>query len=326
MKKQLFLLPAILLCASCNYQSNSFHREFFHNSKKAYLTFCPRRSEERNLPGTGFNDDDPYSYYLDEYLNSDESYKELTYKKRDGYLAIYMKISDTEKTEYFEKGYFESDEFKSGLEIYYISQKFDALNRREGIKNGTSRYVFKDFKQLDERVYEHKETLTSIISYVDVFDGGNKLYTTYIHYNLETFKSEDFYFDVITYTGDPSLANDKTYSSFPHEGTFISKVYPDSDVDSNFFSSKYLNTYFPILKDNHKNLFIVSLSNFRLETIIDNQIKYILIPNYAIEENESSWGKYLDSIIDIDNERITKKHHTGNITYIKVPISKLHDL
>ena len=194
-----------MLClTSCDIHRDSFHREFYHDYKNSYLTFTLKDKYEIMAPGDGFFSDFDYEEYLDFYFNEndddDHNIKELTYKKRDGYVAIYFKENSIDyhliKSMY---GFdinepLSSNELNSGLGVYDICLEYNALNYIcPLIEKPKSRLIFKDFDSLTSDVYNSNHLLVGLISYVDVYEGDNKLLTTYYHYSLDDFKPVNFY-------------------------------------------------------------------------------------------------------------------------------------
>ena len=310
------------LC-SCSLNNNSFHREFYHGNKESLQTFTRMIDIDDSAPGSSLNDWN-YSKYLDVLIGKDTGdfeFKEYTYKMRPGYVGIYFDIS---KTEIDNLQLSELEESKNISAFYSLVGMFNLYNiQNPSIKDGYSRLSFKDFTTLTPDVYLKNKNLVALISYVDVFEGENKVYTTYYHYNTETFLSEDFFTFELLAGRDPALGKIyKTYSSFPQEGTFLN-INVSKQLRGNYFSEKYLNTFLPIIKNNAGSGISLALSSFRFETETINDEKYIYIPKYLLEENPESWGEYLSLITSKDNEIITKSHHTGSIEYYKVALNCL---
>ena len=308
-------LISIILLNSCNYYSDSFHKEFYDGTDKSYETFGYDHSYFYS-DGNMFVEND-WSTYLNSYFKKD-NLKTLSYKNREGYVAIYFKSIESDKNITSISNLLSKNYSNRGLNHIYDLVTFTNYCYKD-LKNddGYSRLIFKDFSELNESVYDCDHHLAAIISYVDVFEGDRKLYTTYTHYALDTFKTLDF----VTYelNGDlaPELRSNRTYSFFPNEGNFLNFV-PGNSKGGNLFESKYLNTFFKFGLSNQ-----TTLSSFRLEIIDDN---YLLIPKYAVEENHNSWGEYIKVFASEDINIVSKEHHTGSIEYYKVSVDELKDI
>jgi hypothetical protein len=332
MKKYPILLLLPMLClTSCDIHRDSFHSEFYHDYKNSYLTFTLKeKTNEPIAPGTGQFADYTYESYLNFYFDEKNNYiKELTYKKRDGYVAIYFKKNSIDyhliKSMY---GFdinepLSSIDLNSGLGVYDICSFYGGLNIMcPSIEKPKSRLIFKDFSVLSDEIYNSKHLLVGLISYVDVYEGDNKLLTTYYHYSLDDFKPVNFYQKEIYYHPYPPESPTKTFSIFPYEGEFLNYYY-EGEIMGNFFSNKYLNTYFPMLNENYNDCYGLSLSNFRFEILREDQ-RYLLIPTYAVEENPESWGRYLETINSFRDNLVYKNLEEETISYIKVPFNSLY--
>ena len=317
-KHLIFYLTTVLLLSSCQGYNDSFHNEFYDNTNKSYQTF---EGEYDTRPGVCYSDIS-YVGVLDSYFSNDfdtsSIVKTLTYKKRSGYTAIYFKTFDSDKNDESAHGlsYALTSDYYSLSEkseaVYGIVAAFNSIStENEKIKDGYSRLVFKDYEHLSEDIYDNTYPIIGLISYLDVYEGDNKLFTTYLHYDLETFKTIDFEQITLDTGAMPDYWKEKIYSTFPHEGTFLNYVGEDIE-NANVFSKKYLNTF-------KKTKFKKScLSSFRFE-LLDNSL---LIPEYCMEESKVLWGKYLD-VISNTQEKVTRNHHSGTINYFKVSLDDL---
>jgi hypothetical protein len=318
MRKYLILsLIGITLLSGCKNYNDSFHKEFYDKTNKSYQTF---EGEYNIRPGVSHGDIS-YVGILDSYFSNTQDIgklKTLTYKKRSGYTGIYFKTYDSDKKD--ELAY--SFTYALTSDYYTLSEKSVAIygfvaafnfiaKENKNIKDGYSRLVFKDYDTLSNDIYKHKYPVIGLISYLDIYEGENKLFTTYLHYDLETFETIDFQQITLDSGAMPEYWQDKIYSTFPHEGTFLNYVRNDIET-ANIFSTKYLNT-FKKTKFNNS-----CLSSFRFE-LLDNSL---LIPEYCMEESAELWGDYLD-VISSTKEKVTREHHSGTISYYKVSLEDL---
>ena len=319
MKKiPLLSLISIILLTSCEFYSDSFHREFFDGTNKSYELFSYDYLSNRT-PGA-MNTEWYYSKYLNYYFSGEKTFKSLEYKMREGYVGIYFKTFDEDSHPETFIDIKENIEERHINYLYNMVATANYLAKETKIKDGYSRLVFKDFPTLDKSVYDSKYHLAALISYIDVYEAGKKLYTTYIHYRLDTFEKYDISTIQLNTGADPVYWERRTYSLFPIKGTFLNFINDDPNT-INHFSERYLNLPFKFSNDNPKRIF--TLSSFRIE-LIDNT--HLLIPKYAIEENPESWGEYLPTIINEGNNIVLRQHHTGDIAYYKVQLVDLENV
>lgn len=319
MKKiPLLSLISIILLTSCEFYSDSFHREFYDGTNKSYELFS--YDYLSNCTPGAMKKEWYYSKYLNYYFSGEKTFKSLEYKMRDGYVGIYFKTFDEDSRPETFIGINENIEERYINYLYNLVATANYLAKETKTKDGYSRLVFKDFPTLDKSVYDSKYHLAALISYIDVYENGKKLYTTYMHYRLDTFKKYDISTTQLNTGADPMYWETRTYSLFPNEGTFLNFIGDDPNT-INHFSERYLNLPFKFSNDNEKRIY--TLSSFRIE-LIDNT--HLLIPKYAIEENQQSWGFYLSEITKDTNEIVFKQHFNDDIEYYKVSLSDLENV